>query len=88
MPKPGTSTPWTTNIDILDTHELIRFRANLTSVTLPYVQSIATAGVDGACEIHPELSGGINAKGGKLTCKEVGEAHDLPVEAFRSDRSG
>ena len=53
----------------------------LTSVTLPYVQSIATAGVDGACKIHPELLGGINAKGGKLTCQEVGEAHDLPVAA-------
>jgi alanine dehydrogenase len=53
----------------------------LTSVTLPYVQSIATGGVDGACEIHPELVGGINARAGKLTCEEVGQAHDLPAAA-------
>ena len=50
----------------------------LTSVTLPYVQAIATAGVDGACKIHPELVGGINSQSGKLICAEVGKAHGLP----------
>jgi alanine dehydrogenase len=51
----------------------------LTSVTLPYIQSLAIAGLAGACEAHPELIGGINAKSGHLTCDEVGEAHGLPV---------
>jgi alanine dehydrogenase len=49
----------------------------LTSVTLPYLQALALEGVDGACARHPELVGGINALGGRLTCEEVGEAHAL-----------
>lgn len=49
----------------------------LASVTLPYVQSIATAGLGGACEVYPELIGGINSMNGHLTCEEVGQAHDL-----------
>ena len=53
----------------------------LTSVTLPYVQSLATLGVDGACEAHPELLGGINSRNHKLTCEEVGEAHGLESTA-------
>ncbi len=55
----------------------------LTSVTLPYLQLLATAGVKGACEISPELTGGVNCRGGKLTCSEVASAHGLdfsPVE--------
>ena len=32
----------------------------LTSVTLPYLQTLALDGVDGACARHPELVGGIN----------------------------
>lgn len=50
----------------------------LTSVTLPYLQTLATLGLKGACEKSPELVGGINTFSGKLTCKEVAEAHDLP----------
>jgi len=49
----------------------------LTSVTLPYVQALALDGLEGACRRHPELFGGINARGGRLTCEEVGEAHGL-----------
>ncbi|MCL4104600.1 UNVERIFIED_CONTAM: hypothetical protein GTU68_004554 [Idotea baltica] len=49
----------------------------LTNVTLPYLQLLATEGIAGACERHPELVGGINCHGGKLTCREVGEAHAL-----------
>ena len=49
----------------------------LTNVTLPYVQFLATEGLSGACERHPELVGGINCQGGQLTCHEVAEAHDL-----------
>jgi len=50
----------------------------LTSVTLPYVQLLATAGLEAACFRGPELVGGINCFRGRLTCQEVGEAHDLP----------
>lgn len=50
----------------------------LTSVTLPYVQLLATAGLEAACFRAPELVGGINCFRGTLTCEEVGEAHDLP----------
>lgn len=49
----------------------------LTSVTLPYLQTLATLGLKGACEKSPELIGGINTHGGKLTCSEVAAAHDL-----------
>jgi len=49
----------------------------LTSVTLPYLQLLATAGLEAACFRAPELLGGINCFRGTLTCQEVGEAHDL-----------
>jgi len=49
----------------------------LTNVTLPYVHYLATEGLAGACTRHPELIGGINCQSGRLTCLEVGEAHDL-----------
>ncbi len=55
----------------------------LTSVTLPYVQILATAGLEAACFRAPELVGGINCFRGRLTCEEVGQAHDLPwTEVF------
>lgn len=55
----------------------------LTSVTLPYLQLLATAGLEAACFRAPELVGGINCFRGVLTCQEVGEAHGLPwVEPF------
>lgn len=50
----------------------------LTSVTLPYLQTLATLGLEGACEKSPELIGGISVHGGELTCPEVAEAHGLP----------
>lgn len=50
----------------------------LTSVTLPYVQLLATAGLEAACFRAPELAGGINCFRGQLTREEVGEAHGLP----------
>ena len=49
----------------------------LTNVTLPYLQLLATGGLKGACERQPELVGGINCHDTQLTCREVGEAHDL-----------
>lgn len=54
----------------------------LTSVTLPYIQLLATAGLRTACERAPELIGGVNCHGGKLSCEEVGGAHGLDWEAF------
>lgn len=50
----------------------------LASVTLPYVQLLATAGLEAACLRAPELLGGINCHGGRLTRSEVGEAHGMP----------
>lgn len=50
----------------------------LTSVTLPYLQLLATLGLEAACERNPELVGGINCHSGELTCEEVGVSHDLP----------
>lgn len=51
----------------------------LTSVTLPYLQLLATVGLHDACTRSPELIDGINCIDGKLTCEEVGEAHGLEV---------
>lgn len=50
----------------------------LTSVTLPYVQLLATAGLEAACSRAPELVGGIHCFRGRLASEEVGQAHDLP----------
>lgn len=49
----------------------------LTSVTLPYLQLLATNRLEEACEKAPEMMGGINCHDGKLTSREVAEAHEL-----------
>jgi alanine dehydrogenase len=49
----------------------------LNNVTHPWTLLIADRGIDGACAVRPELLGGINARGGKLTCRPVAEAHGL-----------
>jgi len=49
----------------------------LTSVTLPYVQTLVLNGLAGAMKHHPELRGGINCQAGRLTCEEVATAHGL-----------
>ncbi len=55
----------------------------LTSATLPYVQLLATAGLETACLRAPELVDGVSCHRGRLTRREVGEAHGLPwSEAF------
>jgi len=56
----------------------------LTSVTLPYLQLLATAGLEAACFRAPEMAGGINCFRGRLTCEEVAKAHDLPWSAVFS----
>ena len=60
----------------------------LTSVTLPYLQLLATAGLENACQRAPELVGGINCLEGELTCEEVAGAHELPWKAPFCDRRG
>ncbi|MFV1994291.1 MAG: alanine dehydrogenase, partial [Verrucomicrobiales bacterium] len=52
----------------------------LTNVTFPYIEYLAADSVGGACARHPELVGGINCMGGKLTCDAVGQAHGLEWE--------
>ena len=49
----------------------------LTNVTHRYVEMLANHGLAGACELAPELVGGINAHDGKLTCPAVGQALGL-----------
>lgn len=50
----------------------------LNNVTHPWTTLIADKGLAAACDARPELLGGINTLGGKLTCRPVAEAHDLP----------
>src|SRR5438270_1388413 len=50
----------------------------LTNVTYGYVQLLADFGLEEACRKQPTLSGGINTRGGKLTCKAVSDSHGLP----------
>ena len=51
----------------------------LTNVTLPYVLALADAGWQRAVAGDPALAGGVNATGGRLVSRPVGEAHGLPV---------
>jgi alanine dehydrogenase len=50
----------------------------LSSIILPYIQLIADNGLAGACSINPSLTSGINVRNGAITCKAVGEAHEMP----------
>src|SRR5713101_3893519 len=52
----------------------------LTNVTYRYVELLADFGLEGACKKQPALAGGINTRGGKLTCRAVADAHGLPYE--------
>jgi alanine dehydrogenase len=53
----------------------------LTNVTYPYVELLADVGLEGACQKQPALSGGINTRDGRLTCRAVAEAHGLKYES-------
>jgi alanine dehydrogenase len=53
----------------------------LTNVTYRYIETLADLGLKEACRVLPEMVGGINVMGGKLTHKAVAEAHGLPYEA-------
>lgn len=53
----------------------------LTNVTYRYVQLLADHGLEEACKMQPTLTGGINTRDGKLTCKAVADAHGMKYEA-------
>src|SRR5438094_1739755 len=53
----------------------------LINVTYRYVELLADLGLEGACQKQTELTGGINTRDGRLTCKAVAEAHGLKYEA-------
>jgi alanine dehydrogenase len=53
----------------------------LTNVTYPYVETLADHGLRDACRRQPALVSGINVQDGRLTCRAVAEAHDLPWTA-------
>src|SRR5256714_14300424 len=52
----------------------------LTNVTYRYVQLLADCGLEEACQKQPALTGGINTRDGKLTCKAVADAHGMKYE--------
>jgi alanine dehydrogenase len=52
----------------------------LTNVTFRYIELLADLGLEGACKKQPALVGGINTRGGRLTCQAVAEAHGLKYE--------
>lgn len=49
----------------------------LINVTQRYVETLAEHGLEAACQQQPALISGINVMDGKLTCKEVAEAHGM-----------
>lgn len=49
----------------------------LNNATQPWIALIANKAVKGACEVRPELLGGINAMEGKITCRPVADAHGM-----------
>jgi len=50
----------------------------LTNMTIPYVLKIANKGYKDALREDPTLARGLNVINGKLTCRAVAEAHNLP----------
>jgi alanine dehydrogenase len=52
----------------------------LTNVTYRYVQLLADYGLEEACKKQPALTGGINTRDGKLTCRAVADAHAMKYE--------
>lgn len=50
-------------------------------MTLPYLQTLAMNDLESACQVSPELIGGINCLKGRLTCATVAEAHGMEWSA-------
>lgn len=53
----------------------------LANVTYRFIEQLADFGLKEACARQPALLGGINVQDGRLTCKAVAEAHNLPWAA-------
>jgi len=51
----------------------------LNNCTQRWTTMIADNGVSKACEVQPDLMGGINCMKGQLTCPPVGDAHGIAV---------
>ena len=57
----------------------------LTNATLKYGLEIAANGLEKACQANDVLYSGVNTYGGKLTCKNVADAHpDLGYTDIRT----
>jgi alanine dehydrogenase len=54
----------------------------LTNVTSRYVETLADQGVPGAFQRDPHLLGGLNLIDGRITCRAVAEALDLPFTDY------
>jgi len=52
----------------------------LTNVTYGYIGLLASHDLEEACKLRPALTGGINTRDGKLTCRAVSDAHELKYE--------
>ncbi len=50
----------------------------LTNVTYPYIELLADHGLSNACRRNPCLLSGINVQDGKVTCRGVSDAHQIP----------
>lgn len=53
----------------------------LINVTQSYIQTLADHGLEVACQQQPALLSGINVMAGKVTCREVAEAHGMECTA-------
>jgi len=49
----------------------------LTNATFPFLQRLATQGVEQAIRSDAGLAKGVNLSGGKITCRAVADAHGL-----------
>lgn len=54
----------------------------LANVTFNYIEALADHGLREACERQPALRGAVNVHRGRITCKAVAEAHNLPYQDF------
>jgi alanine dehydrogenase len=51
--------------------------AALTNATLPYLLRLASQGVEESVRADAGLAKGVNLSSGKITCREVADAHGL-----------
>ncbi len=56
----------------------------LTNSTFPYLEALADLGCSGACRKNESLARGVTTWNGRLTNKEVANAHAIAFEAFQN----